>query len=113
MLVQPFRLQLEIRDLAFPDTDGQPMLALRRFMVDFELSSLWHRAFVFREVLVEAPGVRTVVRPDGSVNLADLALKPATPPPAEEEAALPALWIQSLAVSDGRLEYVDRARREP
>jgi len=111
--VQPFTLQLEVRDLAFPDSDGQPLLALRRFMVDFELSSLWHRAYVFREVIIEAPGVRTVVRPDGTVNLADLALKPSTPPPPKEQAALPAIWIESLLVSDGRLEYVDRARREP
>ena len=111
--VQPFWLQLEVRDLAFPDSDGQPMLALRRFMVDFELSSLWHRAYVFREVIIEAPGVRTVVRPDGTVNLADLALKPATPPPPKKETALPGIWVESLAVSDGRLEYIDRARREP
>ena len=111
--VQPFWLQLEVRELAFPDSDGQPLLALRRFMVDFELSSLWHRAYVFREVIIEAPGVRTVVRPDGTVNLADLALKPANPPPPKEATTLPAIWIQSLAVSDGRLEYIDRARREP
>jgi len=111
--VQPFWLQLEVRDLAFPDSDGQPLLALRRFMVDFELSSLWHRAYVFREVIIEAPGVRTVVRPDGSVNLADLALKPSTPPPPNEATTLPAIWVESLAVSDGRLDYIDRARREP
>ena len=111
--VQPFWLQLEVRDFAFPDADGQPLLAWRRLMVDFELSSLWHRAYVFREVVLEAPGARVVVRPNGAVNLADLALPPKTPPPPREKSNPPALWIQSLAVTDGRVEYADLARRVP
>ncbi len=111
--VQPFKLQLEIRDLAFPDADGQPMLSWRRFMIDFELSSLWHRAYVFREVILEAPAARVVVRPGGALNLADLALPPKTPPPPRKETRPPSLWIQSLAVTDGRVDYADLARREP
>ena len=39
--INPFKLQAEIKDLSLPDTDGKPMLAFRRFFVDFELSSLW------------------------------------------------------------------------
>ncbi len=112
--VQPFLLQLEVRDLAFPDADGRPMLKLRRFFVDFELSSLWHRAYVFKALTIEAPGVHTVVRADGVVNLADLSPKPATPPPPEQKkSGLPQLWIQSLVVSDGSLSYDDLSRRVP
>ena len=74
--VQPFKLQLEVKDLAFPDADGRPMLSWQRFFVDFEVSSLWHRAYVFKALTIEAPGVHTVVRPDGIVNLADLSPKP-------------------------------------
>ena len=72
--VQPFKLQLEVRDLALPDTDAQTMLGFERLFVDFELSSLWERAFVFKDVTIEAPVVRAVVRPGGSLNLGDLAL---------------------------------------
>ena len=111
--VQPFKLQLEVRDFAFPDADGKPMLSFRRFMVDFELSSIWHRAYVFKALIIEAPGLHTVVRPDGVVNLADLAPKPTSAPPPTEKSELPQLWIQSLVVSDGLLEYSDLARREP
>src|SRR5512135_2957639 len=77
--IHPFKLQAEVRDVALPDTDGQPMLAFQRLFADFELSSLWQRAFVFREVLLEAPFARAVIRRDGSVNLADLAPKEETP----------------------------------
>src|SRR5918994_116939 len=69
--LHPFRLQAELRDLSLPDADGTPMVAFRRLFVDFEaLTSLWQRTFVFREVTLDAPRVRTVIRPDGSVNLA-------------------------------------------
>ena len=56
--INPLQLQAEIRDLSLPDTDGKPMLAFRRLFVDFELSSLWQRAFVFKDVELEAPLAR-------------------------------------------------------
>jgi uncharacterized protein involved in outer membrane biogenesis len=107
--INPLKLQAEIRDLSLPDTDGQPMLAFRRLFVDFEASSLWQRAFVFKDVLLDAPLARTVIRPDGSVNLADLAL----PDDQEEDAPLPAIWIQQFALGDGTLQFADQTRRAP
>ena len=116
--IDPFRLELEVRDLAFPDADGQVMVGFRRLFVDFETASLWRRALVFRSVSLEAPALRAVVRPGGAMNLADLAppdADPATPPgAAAEDDALPALWIESLEVTAGRADYVDQtARRRP
>ena len=108
--VHPFKLQLEVRDLALPDTDAQTMLGFERLFVDFELSSLWERAFVFKDVTIEAPVARAVVRPDGSLNLADLALPE---DPEDEDAPLPSVWIQSLAVERGTLAFIDSARATP
>lgn len=110
--VNPFLLQLEVHDLALPDADGSPMLGFRRLFVDFEVSSLWHRAYVFKDLDVEAPELRAVVRPDGSFNLGDLAPKePAKPEPQPSE--LPAVWLKSLVVSAGSIEYSDLARSKP
>ncbi len=53
--VQPFKLQLEVRDLEFPDRDRQPMLSLRRLFVDFEVSSIRRRAWVVRDLDLEGP----------------------------------------------------------
>jgi uncharacterized protein involved in outer membrane biogenesis len=106
--IHPFKLQAEVRDLALPDADGQPMLGFERLFVDFEISSLWNRAFTFKDVIVEAPLVRAVVRPDGSLNLADLAL-----PEEEPEEPTPSVWIQSLAVERGAMRFLDTARPEP
>jgi uncharacterized protein involved in outer membrane biogenesis len=112
--LQPFALQLEVKDVSFPDEDGRPMLGFRRLFVDFELSSLWRGAYVFREVALEAPQVAAVIRPGGALNLGDLApADPAGPPPPAAEARLPSVWIESLAVSDGSVAYEDRSRAQP
>ncbi len=107
--INPLQLQAEIKDLSLPDTDGKPMLAFRRFFVDVELSSLWQRAFVFKDVQLDAPLTRAVIRPDGSVNLTDLAL----PDEEQKDEPLPALWIQRFALGDGTVQFADLARRVP
>lgn len=108
--VQPFKLQLDVRDLSLPDADGTPMLGFARLFVDFELASLWRRTFIFRDVTLQSLSVKAVVRPDGRINLADLALEA---DPEEEDTGLPALWLQSFTVERGVIDFVDQSRREP
>jgi flagellar motor protein MotB len=114
--VQPFKLQIEVHDLSLPDDDGATMLGFGRLFADFELSSLWKRAWYFRDVELDAPVIRAVVRPGGSLNLADLAVEkppgPATAPPKEQE-ALPSVWIARLGIDGGAVDFVDRARPQP
>ena len=64
--IHPFKLQIDARDIAFPDADGERMLGLARLFVDFELlSSIWKRALYFSAVDLESPYVRAMIRPDG------------------------------------------------
>ncbi|MET0343754.1 MAG: DUF748 domain-containing protein [Polyangiales bacterium] len=115
--VHPFKLYLELQHLRFPDTDGQPLIALTRAHVDFEaLASLWSQSYVFGTIHVEGPSARAVMRADGSLNLADLAPKHAAPEPAqkpEPNGPPPSVWIRSLTVHDGSFEYVDAHRPQP
>ena len=106
--LQPFALQLDIADVALPDRDGSTMLGFKRLFVDFEVSSLWHRAFVFKEVTLQAPLVRGVVHADGSLNFADLA--PKHPAKEEKQSELPRVWIQALTVRQGTAEFADFSR---
>ena len=111
--VNPFKLQIEVRDVSLPDIDQRPMVGfrslLRRFRGLFALESRLH----FKDIVSDRPAVRAVIRPDGAMNLGDLA-PPATAPRKADEAEepLPSLWIQSLVVSDGRADYIDRARAD-
>ena len=108
--VNPLKLQLEVRDLSLPDDDGKPMLAFRRLFVDFEASSLWQRALVFKDVRLEAPLARAVIRRDGSVNLADLALPDEDD---EKDSPLPVVWIQQFVLGGGTVQFADLARPKP
>lgn len=108
--IQPFLLQVEIRDLQLPDADGQPMLGFTRLFADFEIASLWHRAYTFREIRIDGPQLRAVKRPDGALNLADLA---SSSEPAQPDTPPPSVWIHRLGVGSGQVAYIDQARRQP
>ena len=109
VLINPFLLQVEIRDFVLPDADGSPMIGFKRLFVDFEVSSLWNRAWVFRDVTIEAPELRAVVRPDQKLNLLDLAPEPSPEPSGPP----PRLWLKSFVVEAGTIGFTDLARPQP
>ena len=105
----PFTLTLEVRRVALPDADGRTLLAFERLRVAVQLASLWRLGPSLSEIRLEKPYVRTLIRPSGELNLADLGkgFPPPTPPPTPEKqreaqnAPPPRLYIQRLAVLDG------------
>src|SRR5687767_42767 len=47
----PFTFELDMRDIAIADPGRRrPIVALRRLYLDFQASSLWRRAYTFRQV---------------------------------------------------------------
>jgi uncharacterized protein involved in outer membrane biogenesis len=108
VITHPFTFEMTVRDLTVADP-AQPLLAFERLYVDFELASLWQRAWVFDAVRLNAPFARAIIRPDGTLNLADL-VPEADPATADEP--LPAVWIRQLVVARGQVNFADRSRRE-
>jgi hypothetical protein len=107
----PFTLALDVTRFSLPDADGQPLLAFERLHVSLQLASLWRLGPSFREILLEQPYVRTVIRPDGAVNLADLGKGfPSAPAKPVQKSAPMRLFIQRLAVISGTAAFEDRTR---
>jgi hypothetical protein len=112
--LNPFKLQLDVRDFAIPDRAGVKLVGFDRFFVDVELASLWRRALVLKDIELVAPYVNASVAPDGSVNL--MQLKPQTeapapaPKPGKSAEPLPKVEVGSLRVSKGVVAYQDRSR---
>jgi len=102
----PFTLELEIRDFAFPDADGKPMLGAHRLYVNLQLASLWNRGATFKDIQLEQPAVHAQLRADGSLNLADLAKPFANQPPAPPSAPT-RVFLAHLAVSGGEFTFLD------
>jgi hypothetical protein len=111
----PFTFELDVSDFSLPDSDGQPMLAFARLHVDLELKSLFKLGPSFREILLERPLFRTVIRHDGTLNLADLgkgfAPAPEKAPPKPSQPMR--LYIDRLAVTDGGGTFEDLSHTKP
>jgi Domain of Unknown Function (DUF748) len=109
--INPFLFQLEIKDLSLTDPSGEKLVGFGRFFIDFELSSIWHRAYSFANIDIDGPFVNAVIAKDGRLNLAQLSPMPdPNPPPATtKKLPIPALRIRSFKVSQGLVTFDDRA----
>jgi hypothetical protein len=107
----PFLLQLEVKDFSLTGARGTTLLGFERFFVDFQVSSLWHRAYTFKNIEIGKPFVNAITANDGQLNLAQLSPKSSPPPQPEpkKDGPVPALRIGSFKVSDGLVTYEDRA----
>lgn len=111
----PFTLKLDVGDVALPDADGKPLLAFAHLHVDLQLASLWRLGPSFREILLDKPHVRAVIRRDGELNLADLGkgFPEAPKKPAPQESKPMRLYIGRLAVTGGSSTFEDLTRAAP
>ena len=109
----PFTLTLDVKGARLPDTDGQPLLSFERLHVDTRFASLWRFAPSFREIVLEQPYVRAVLRRGGELNLADLG-KGFPPAPKPQKPSPPMkLFIDRLAVVSGGATFEDHSRAQP
>ena len=113
----PYSFVLDITDFALPDSDGQPMLGFGRLHVDLEAVSLFRLGPSFREIELERPMVRAVIRKDGALNLADLGKgfgSSSAPPPPTQKPSQPArLFIDRFAVIAGTGTFEDLSHATP
>ncbi len=106
----PFLFQLEIKDFSLAAPHGEGLLGFRRLFVGFELSSIWHLAYSFSTIEIDAPSVNAIVAPDGNFNLLLMRPKAASVESPDKKAAIRKIRIASFKVSNGRVLYEDRSR---
>jgi len=87
--VNPLLFKVEIKQFRLQEADGRPLLGFDRLFVDFELSSLFRRAWTFAEIQLDAPRLDVVMARDGRVNLADLLAAFPQGEPSKEPAPAP------------------------
>ena len=120
----PFLFKLQIKGFAIEESDGSPLAGFDALFVDFEaLSSITNKAYTFAQVRLGLPHGLAIVRPDGSLNLADLGKSPdqnhspqEVDPSAsnsEEPAGLPPVIIQNIQIQQGMVEFQDVSRPTP
>ena len=70
--INPFLFQLTVEKFSLAAPGGEKLLGFDRLFVDFELSSIWHRAYSFVNIDLTSPYVSAVMAQDGSLNLLQL-----------------------------------------
>ncbi len=109
----PFTFELQVDGFSFPDDDGEPLASFEELVVNLELASLWRVGASFKEISIEQPYVRPVIRANGELNLADLARPfPEAPEPPEPEPP-PRLFIELFRLTDGHARFEDRTKSTP
>ena len=112
--INPFLFQLTVDNFSLSDAHGEKLLGFQRLFVDFDLSSIWHRAYSFGNIHLDSPYVSALIAKDGTLNLLQLRPKPGPVKPAEKnpdnDDDIPALRIGSFKVNAGLLTYEDRSR---
>ncbi len=99
----PYTLRLSAAGVALQDGAGGGMAGFSAASVDLEWRSVWRRAWIVSEVLLEAPELRAVIDPAGRLNLAVL-LGSADDKPAT---ALPRFEVGRVALSSGVIVFED------
>jgi len=104
VLVNPFALSLTVRGLALTETNGTPFAGFDELYVNFQLSSLFRRAWTFSEVKVAGPTANVICFTNGQFNFADLLTNNVS---TGKSFALPPALIQQLNVTNALLTLTD------
>jgi hypothetical protein len=108
--INPFLLQVQVRDFSLTGSQGTKLVGFSRLFVDFEVSSLWHRAYTFSNIDIDSPFANAVIFKDGRLNLTQLSPKPSDKPQPKSNEPIPALRIGEFKVAQGFLSFDDRRR---
>jgi hypothetical protein len=110
--VNPWTLSLTVRGLALTEPDDRPFMSWDELYVNFQSSSIFRRAWTFKEIRLVKPFSELILFKDGTLNFANMS-EPQTnaPPPASPPAPLPRITIFHLDITNGFFVWEDRTHR--
>ncbi len=112
--IDPFTLSATVDGLLIQEKDGQPFVSWDEVYVNFQLSSFFGHAWVFKEINVTKPFVHAQMNRDGTFNFSDLIAKFSTnAAPAGKKSAPLALRIEHLHIGGATAALADFTPREP
>lgn len=112
--INPLLFTCEIEKLSL-QTDDEPMLSVQRLFVDFELESIFRRAWTFADLAIDKPAFHLIVGKDNRLNLAKFIEQlPQSPePPTTDKKAPLRLLLKHLTLSEGTARLTDQSTPRP
>ncbi|MFC1876569.1 DUF748 domain-containing protein, partial [Thermodesulfobacteriota bacterium] len=118
--INPFLLSFQADDVGLHEQDGTLIAGFRQCFIDFELSSLFRWALVFKTVRLDGPRANVILDGEGVLNLGRLVPEnPETGSPgkamAQEtaETAPPRLVLKNIQITEGEIAYTDQRQSVP
>jgi hypothetical protein len=112
--INPFVLSATVRGLLIKDADGEPFISWDEVYVNFQLSSFFGHAWVFKEITTSKPYVHVQMNKDYTLNFSDLIAKFSTNAPAGAKPARPlALHVNRLHIGGAAVALADFTTRVP
>jgi hypothetical protein len=114
--INPFALSTTVRGLLIKDKDGSPFVSWDEVYVNFQLSSFFGKAWVFKEISTTKPFVSVRMNKDGTFNFSDLVTKFSTnaePAKTKTESKPLVLHIRRLHIGGASAALADFTPREP
>ncbi len=115
----PFALALDLKGLEVREPDQTPILGFEELLVNLHAATLLLQSVSFDEIHLVMPFVAAKVNLEGKLNLLNL-IPPADEPAADQPAPAEAepkkrlaLYIESLNIDQGIVEYRDESKPEP
>ncbi len=122
--MNPYVLSVSIENFTIKEKEGAaPFASFGKFYVNLQSKSLFKKAFIFKELLVEEPFIHIKRDQEGAVNLLSLVSaiekkedkqkaevsekKSIEIPEKESKAALPIIQLDSIDVSKGKIIFSD------
>jgi hypothetical protein len=116
--INPFVLSATVDGLLIKDTNGEPFVSWDEVYVNFQLSSFFGKAWVFKEISTTKPFVSVRMNRDGSFNFSDILAKfsanaapAATAPKSPGEPLI--LHVDRLHIGRASAALADFTTREP
>lgn len=107
--LNPYSLSVTIRGLLIRDKDGAVLVSWEEAYLNFQLSSFFSHAWVFKEVSLSHPFVRVEIEKDYTLNCSDIIskLSPGLPEKSRRADQHRSWHINRLRVTGGKLSFTD------
>jgi uncharacterized protein involved in outer membrane biogenesis len=113
--INPFLMTLTMRGLEVKDPTGEHLAGFKELFVDFQLASIFKRAYIFRDIRLTGPEGAVSILRDGRLNLAVLLdnLPDSSNTENNPSLDLPPVQVARIRIDQGRLKFSDRSRPTP
>ncbi|MCR9106449.1 MAG: DUF748 domain-containing protein [Gammaproteobacteria bacterium] len=113
VVLNPFKLSLDISRAELSETSGEPFLSFGDTSINLSLSSLWQRGWVLDELRMHELAVTLVRLDETHFNFSDLLPAPAPEQEDEAPAEIPAVTLSLLDFQANEITLIDQSRSKP